>query len=211
MDSLCSLLCLIATARVANSCIERHRVIDRDEEHELGPKIINVACSLNELYTGCQKTITISRQVVDQQGGWTKEVDHVVPINIKPGWRAGTKLTYSKMGDEHPGRVTTDLILVLFEEEHDYFVRRGDDLLYNHQVTLADALSGFEVTITTLDNRQLVIPINEVVDTNYIKVVKGEGMPKKWGWGHGDLKISFEVVFPTGPIRSKEEVKVLWD
>lgn len=48
-----------------------------------------------------------------------------------------------------------------------------------------------------MDNRKIRIPINEVINPGYVKVVYGEGMPKpKNPSERGDLHIHFNIIFP---------------
>lgn len=51
----------------------------------------------------------------------------------------------------------------------------------------------------TLDGRALSIGLTEIVKPGYVHVVKGEGMPiaAASDGRKGDLRIEFEIVFPT--------------
>jgi DnaJ homolog subfamily A member 2 len=56
-----------------------------------------------------------------------------------------------------PDTVTGDIIFVLQQKEHPKFKRKGDDLFYEHALTLTESLCGFQFVLTHLDNRQLLI------------------------------------------------------
>jgi DnaJ family protein B protein 4 len=60
-------------------------------------------CTLEELYNGFSKKLKITRQVQDASGAVRQEAN-VLVIDGKPGWKAGTKLTY-------PGVCTCTLLL----------------------------------------------------------------------------------------------------
>ncbi|CDP16909.1 unnamed protein product [Coffea canephora] len=67
-----------------------------------------------------------------------------------------------------------------------------------YTVTLAEALGGITVNITTLDGRELSIPVNDIISPGYELVVDKAGMPiANEPRNRGDLKINFEVKFPT--------------
>ena len=54
------------------------------------------------------------------------------------------------------------------------------------------------MSVKTLDGRTLDVPITDIVTPNYVKVVKGEGMPiSKTPGARGDLHLKFQVTFPS--------------
>lgn len=118
---------------------------------------------------------------------------------MKPGWKKGTKITFPDKGNEQPGQLPADLVFVIDEKPHDVYKRDSNDLLVNEKVSLAEALGGTTVHLKTLDGRDLSIPVTEIVSPGYELVVAREGMPiAKEPGNRGDLKIKFEVRFPTG-------------
>lgn len=84
------------------------------------------------------------------------------------------------------------------EKPHNVYKRDSNDLIISHRVTLAEAIGGPTIYITTLDGRDLPVTITEIVHPGYEHVVRQEGMPiAKEPGTRGDLKIKFEVKFPT--------------
>lgn len=73
------------------------------------------------------------------------------------GMEDGRKIVFSNEGDQEPGMEPGDIIIVLDEKEHPTFKRDKTDLHMKMQITLTEALCGFQKAIKTLDNRQLVI------------------------------------------------------
>ena len=69
----------------------------------------------------------------------------------------GKKITFSGEGDQEPGLQPGDIIVVLDEKEHAIFKRDKTDLHMKMELTLTEALCGFQRVVKTLDNRQLVI------------------------------------------------------
>jgi DnaJ-class molecular chaperone len=72
---------------------------------------------------------------------------------------------------------------------------------------MADAFFLCDVFVQkTLDNRTLRVPVTEVVAPGHVKIVPGEGMPiSKTPTRKGDLKIKFNVVFPTTLTRAQKD------
>ncbi|XP_055805876.1 uncharacterized protein LOC129874596 [Solanum dulcamara] len=154
-------------------------------------------CSLEELYKGTTKKMKISREIADASGK-TLPVEEILTIDIKPGWKKGTKITFLEKGNEEPNVVPADLVFIIDEKPHSVFTREGNDLVINQKISLAEALTGYTAHLTTLDGRKLTIPMNNVIQPNHEEVVPREGMPiPKEPSKRGDLRIKFNIKFPT--------------
>ncbi|XP_068345306.1 uncharacterized protein [Pyrus communis] len=154
-------------------------------------------CSLEELYSGSTRKMKISRSVIDANGRQVMEQE-ILTIDVKPGWKKGTKITFPDKGNEQLGHLPADLVFVIDEKAHNTYKRDGNDLVVNKKVTLAEALGGTTVNLTTLDGRDLSIPVTDIVNPGYELVVAREGMPiAKEPGNRGALKIIFEISFPT--------------
>lgn len=124
-------------------------------------------------------------------------VEEILTIEIKPGWKKGTKITFPEKGNEQPNVIPADLVFIIDEKPHSTFTRDGNDLVVTQKISLAEALAGFTAHLTTLDGRSLAIPINSVIDPNYEEVVPKEGMPiPKDPSKKGNLRIKFNIKFP---------------
>lgn len=152
--------------------------------------------SLEELYEGTSKKVTFLRKVLNPDGHTSSTREQTFCINVKPGWKSGTKVTFEKKGDEAPGIIPGDVVFVVNQAPHPRFQRNGDDLHYKMNTPLMHALTGFNVEIQTLNGRKISVAISDVVNPTYTKRVKGEGMPKVGGDGVGDLVLEFNVVYP---------------
>ncbi|CAI9089318.1 OLC1v1023876C1 [Oldenlandia corymbosa var. corymbosa] len=162
-----------------------------------GPPIEkHLPCTLEELYKGTAKKMKISREIVDASGR-TTTVEEFLTINVKPGWKKGTKITFPDKGNEVPGVIPSDLVFIIDEKPHRVFTRDGNDLIATQKISLAEALTGCTVHLTTLDGRNLTIPVTNVIHPTYEEVVRGEGMPlPKDPPKKGNLRIKFDIKFP---------------
>ncbi|GJM94469.1 hypothetical protein PR202_ga11114 [Eleusine coracana subsp. coracana] len=125
-------------------------------------------------------------------------VDEILTIDIKPGWKKGTKITFPEKGNERRNVRPSDLVFIVDEREHPKFKRDGNDLIYTHKISLVEALTGCAVQLTTLDGRNLTIPVKSVVSPTHEEVVQGEGMPiTKEPSKKGNLRIKFQIKFPS--------------
>lgn len=94
--------------------------------------------------------------------------------------------------------VAGDLVMVLRQKKHGEFTRKGDDLVYEHELSLAEALCGFQFVITHLDGRRLLVSgAGEVIRPGQLKAIDGEGMPVHgMPFARGTLYVAFRVAFP---------------
>ncbi|XP_050212973.1 uncharacterized protein LOC126664566 [Mercurialis annua] len=153
-------------------------------------------CSLEDLYKGVTKKMKISRDVIDSSGRPTT-VEEILAIDIKQGWKKGTKITFPEKGNEQRGVIPSDLIFIIDEKPHSIFKRDGNDLINTQKISLVEALTGCTVQLTTIDGRNLTINITSIISPTYEEVIKGEGMPfPKEPSKRGNLKIKFIIKFP---------------
>merc|ERR1712076_272608 len=97
--------------------------------------------SIEEIATGCEKKMKISRKVFREDGSKTVE-DKVLKIVVKPGWKAGTKVTFAKEGDQVPGKIPADIAFIIKDKPHPLFSRDGVNLKYNYKIPLRESLCG---------------------------------------------------------------------
>uniref|UniRef100_A0A7E4V1W5 DnaJ homolog dnj-20 n=1 Tax=Panagrellus redivivus TaxID=6233 RepID=A0A7E4V1W5_PANRE len=167
----------------------RRQKQDPTVQHEL-------AVPLEDIYKGCTKKMRITRKVVGADGAVRTE-DKVLSINIKPGWKSGTKITFPKEGDQLPGRVPADIAFVIKDKPHPKFKREGSDLRYTHNLSLKDALCGVHLDVPTLDGTTYRLNMDNVIKPNSTKRISGQGLPNpKLSGRRGDLIVEFNVKFP---------------
>jgi len=157
----------------------------------------NIPISLQDLYKGIVKRLKVTRTVYDGRGG-AKQESNVLELDIKPGWKAGMKVTFPEAGDVYPNQRPADMAFVIEEKAHEYFKREDDNLIYTARITLAQALTGVKLNIPLLDGSNHEVLIRDrVIDPQYIHRVVGKGMPhRKQPGTYGDLLIKFDIQFP---------------
>merc|ERR1711963_962439 len=81
----------------------------------------------------------------------------VLEVHIQKGSPDNHKVVFREMADEHPEADTGDVIFVLKQQEHAEFKRKGADLFVERKISLVEALCGFQMELTHLDGRKLLI------------------------------------------------------
>ncbi|EFP88310.1 uncharacterized protein PGTG_14394 [Puccinia graminis f. sp. tritici CRL 75-36-700-3] len=163
--------------------------------------------SLKDLYLGVVKGFKFTRRL------WDGKVEKIVrKVDIKPGWKDGTKIRFEGLGDEDEDGRAGALVFVVAQKPDPKFKREGDDLIYTHTITLAEALAGPEPEhdlnrgLKHLDGRNVVFKLPHIGATGGRPVwpgfeirIPGQGMPitrKSAGRLRGDLRVQIHITFP---------------
>ncbi|KAG8035784.1 hypothetical protein G9C98_001440 [Cotesia typhae] len=168
------------------------------KDHAQDPPIEHdLYVTLEDIARGCAKKMKISRRVI-QPDGSTKKEDKVLTINVKPGWKAGTKITFQKEGDQGRGKVPADIVFIIRDKPHPHFRREGSDIRYTCKLSLKQALCGTIVEVPTLFSDKKTLNLtDEIVKPNMVKRIQGQGLPfPKEPSRKGDLLVSFDIKFP---------------
>lgn len=153
--------------------------------------------SLEEVLKGTTKKMKINRKALHSDGRSYRE-DKVLTINVKPGWKAGTKITFPREGDQSANTIAADIVFIIRDKPHPLFKRDGSDIRYTHKISLKDALvCDTTVRIPTLTGEMVNLPIREIIKPNTTKLIPYKGLPHtREPTKFGDLIVSFEIVFP---------------
>jgi len=153
--------------------------------------------TLEDLYRGKLKKFNVTKTIMDEHGGVRKE-SKVLEINVQPGWKDGTKITFHNEGDVNPNSEPADMIFQIKQKPHPFFQRERENLIYTATITLSQALRGVKLAIPHLDGTTREVTIRDrVIDPHYTHRVNGAGMPKpKEPGSYGDLIIKFDIKFP---------------
>ncbi|KAF2718922.1 DnaJ-domain-containing protein [Polychaeton citri CBS 116435] len=126
----------------------------------------------------------------------------ILELYIPRGSREGERIVLAGEADQDPDdEEAGDIIFELVEEDHKTFHRAGSDLQAEIEISLSEALTGFNrVVLTHLDGRGISLrvqqPQGKVLRPDQILKVPGEGMPMKRSDQKGDLYLVVKVNFP---------------
>lgn len=153
--------------------------------------------SLEDVDKGCTKKMKINRLVTQPDGSSRKE-EKILNINVKPGWKAGTKVTFPRESDQIPGKIPADVVFIIRDKPHDKFKREGSDIKYTVKISLKQALCGTTVLVPTLQGQTINInTAGEIVKPTTVKRLQGRGLPfPKEPSRRGDLLVNFDIKFP---------------
>ncbi|HEX9654293.1 MAG TPA: molecular chaperone DnaJ [bacterium] len=128
----------------------------------------------------------------------------LITVDIPGGVSSGNYITVRGEGNVGPnGGPSGDVIIFIEEQEHEYFERHGDDIVYDLPLSFAQVVLGEEVEVPTLNGKaQISIPPG--TQPNKILRMRGKGIAKLHGNGRGDQLVRVRVWTPT-KLNAKEK------
>ncbi|MHB8533491.1 MAG: DnaJ C-terminal domain-containing protein [Solirubrobacteraceae bacterium] len=120
-----------------------------------------------------------------------------VEISIPAGVADGARVRASGQGAPGEGGAASgDLLVRVHVRPHPRFTRQGDDLRLRVPVPLDTALLGGDVPVTTLRGTTVHLHLHSPTQNRALLRLRGLGMKKLRGEGHGDLIAEIDVRLP---------------
>ncbi len=139
----------------------------------------------------------ITRPCRNCQGSGRVEVAKKLSVRIPAGVDDGSQIRLAGEGEAGPrGGASGDLYVVLEVREHAHFKRRGQDILYELPVSVAQAALGDRIEVPTLDG---AVELRLPPGTQYGKAFRlpGKGVPHLRSQRRGDQLVVVRVIIPT--------------
>lgn len=161
------------------------------------PVVHDLYVSLEDVLIGCTKKMKIERNVLNHDRVTARRENKILTINVKPGWKAGTKITFKEEGDQNPNSIPSDIIFIIKDKTHELFERDGSDIRFNCTVTLKQALCGTNLMLPSLTGESIPISLNEIIYPGMEYTISGQGLPfPKDNGRRGNMVVTFQVQFP---------------
>ncbi|HMN17211.1 MAG: molecular chaperone DnaJ [Ignavibacteriota bacterium] len=122
--------------------------------------------------------------------------ESTIKIDVPPGVHEGSYMTMRGEGNAGKrGGSPGDIIVVFKEEEHEYFVREEDDILYELSITFPEAVLGTEVDVPTL-NGKARLKIDPGTPSGKLLKMRDKGIKHLNHSGNGDQIIKININIP---------------
>jgi molecular chaperone DnaJ len=130
------------------------------------------------------------------RGEGRKKVPATISVKVPPGVDSGSRLKMTGEGDPgERGGPPGDLYIIITVKPHDLFVREGDTLLCKVPITFPQAALGDDIEVPTLEGmKKLKVPAGTQPGSTF--TLKGKGMPRLGGRGHGNQVVVVDVAVP---------------
>lgn len=132
--------------------------------------------------------------------------DKTYTVDVPKGVDDGSTLRLTGRGAVGlRGGPSGDLYVRLRVKPHEHFVRQGDDLVRDLDVSMVQATLGATLPLETLDGiEELELPRGTQVGKVF--KIKGKGVPRLDGRGRGDLMVRINVAIPTSLDEESEDL-----
>jgi DnaJ family protein A protein 2 len=148
--------------------------------------------------SGKGRTIVGQIKCIQCNGYRTIKHTQVLHIRIQRSTPPDSNMVLVNKGNQHPDRLTGDIIIQLKFKQHDYFEWKNNDLHFNKTITLTDALCGTSFTIRHLDGQVVDIQSYYIITPGLIETVYNKGMPHfDNNELFGELFVHYNIDFPT--------------
>jgi len=180
-----------------SACSECRGTGIRTQLRQIAPGMVQQLQSHCATCSGTGEVIPPSARCTKCSGEKVVQERKVLEVYVEPGMEHGQKITFTGEAHEEPGALAGDVIMVLKQEEHEVFERKGANLIMEKSITLLEALNGFHFVVNHLDDRKVVITSTDVIKPDDLKSVPDEGMPYyRNTYEKGYLFIRFKIEFP---------------
>jgi molecular chaperone DnaJ len=117
-------------------------------------------------------------------------------VNIPPGVDTGNQIRMA--GEGQPGQYggpVGNMYLLVEVKPHQYFRRKGNDILLDLNINVAQATLGADVQVPTVDGME-TLKINSGIQPGKVLRLRGKGVPHLRGSGRGDQLVVVNVEIP---------------
>ena len=157
--------------------------------------------------SNCNGEGRVIREVCDVCGGEGRVYgESIVEINIPAGVRDGNYLTIRGYGDAGiRGGKPGDLIVIIEEEPHPVFSRRGNDVYYTLFISYPEAVLGTEARVQGLYG-EIKVKIPPGTPAGKEIRIKGKGLPSVDKRSRGDFVIRVDIWVPEKVSKAEKEL-----
>ncbi len=125
------------------------------------------------------------------------ERERSLKINVPAGVDTGMRLRLAGEGEGGVyGGPPGDLYVQIVVEDHDLFVRDGNDLHLRLPISVFEGMLGARLGVPTIDGEDHVLEVPAGAQPDDVLTVRGRGMPEVNGRGRGALKVHLELKVP---------------
>ncbi len=169
--------------------------------------------TLEEAFHGTARTLQLQSEEPCPTCGGSGEVQNAVchacggagavlnpkriEVKIPAGAADGTRVRIAGEGSAGmAGGPRGDLYVVTRVRPHPRFERKGDNLVAEVPVPVADAVLGGEASVTTIDGKNIAVTVPALTQNGRQIRLKGLGMPHLGGKTRGDLIAKVRLAIP---------------
>jgi len=89
-----------------------------------------------------------------------------------------------------------NLFIRILVKQHSTFIRRGDDLLTQVEITFSQAAMGDEIELKILEGTNILLEVPQGTESGKVLRISGKGIPHFGGYGKGNLYVELKIKTP---------------
>lgn len=170
-----------------------------------GPRLFRSEC-----YHCDGNGFTVVRPCRSCEGAGTNHLDDPLKVKVPAGVATGQKLKVGGKGNAPRGKGSPgDLYVIVNVADHDLFRRRGDDVLVDVPLTVAELALGAEVAVPTLEGATTIrVPAGS--GPGKILRLAGRGLPAVGRASRGDLHLQLLLEVPEALDAAQRDALKAW-
>ena len=131
--------------------------------------------------------------------------EETIKIKVPAGVEEGNYMTVNGQGNEDINGNPGDLIVVFTENSHDYFVRDGENVILELNISYPTAVLGGKIEIPVIGGKAgLKIPPG--IQSGQVLRMKGKGFPHLRGRSNGDQLVKIQINTPKNISKSVKKI-----
>ncbi|MFC1813957.1 DnaJ C-terminal domain-containing protein [Thermodesulfobacteriota bacterium] len=159
--------------------------------------IYELPLTLQEIFTGTSKTISF------QHGGRSEKMT----VKIPKGMTSGKKLRLAGKGEPGPmGGAPGDLYIKSKVIDNPVYGVEENDLHLTREIKLSEAILGANISIPTVDGKELSLKIPPGIKHKTKMRLTGHGLPRMQDKGKGDLYVHIHIKMPKHLTEEQEKL-----
>ena len=160
------------------------------------PIIKNITINLKQAFFGCNYPFEIERWIICNETNLKQFEKEKIYVEIHPGIDSKEIIIIPEKGNIINNDNKGDIKIFINVENNEYFERNGMDLIYKKQITLKEALTGFQFDIKHINGKIYTVNSDNglIITPNYKKIIPYIGMCR--GKKMGNLIIAFNEIYP---------------
>ena len=171
---------------------------------QMGPMITQTYSICNQC-GGNGKKVKHGFECIACKGAKTMVTEEKILIEIPPSSSHGETVVFKGKSDQIVDGEAGDVVASFTYNKTGNIYRVGNNLHYNCDVFLKNALTGTKMIFDHPDGNSIVLEYNKIIHPNSVKKIDGLGFPVKGTLEKGSLNVTFNVVFPTELNQSQKE------
>jgi molecular chaperone DnaJ len=130
-----------------------------------------------------------------------------VEVHIPAGVDSNQMIRIEGKGDAGKrGGKAGNLFVRIYVKEHAVFIRKGDDLIMEKEISFSTAALGDDVEIETLDKSKLLMKVPAGTESGKVMRITGKGIPHYGSFGKGNLYVTLKIATPQKLSREQKKL-----